>query len=126
MTLGAYLEAAAKTPWQPGFHDCCAWPARWARIPLPPYSSDDDGDALVRAAGGMVALWTKHIGSKLRRVSEPAAGDVGIIRAIGRDRRAAEIGAIYTGRRWAFLTPSGVAAASAEAVAIWRVPCRRH
>lgn len=122
MTLGEYLKAAAATPWTPAVHDCSAWPARWAGIPLPDYSTDEEGEALIAEAGGLVPLWQKHIGERLQRVSIPLPGDVGVIRAISADGQA-DVGAIWTGRRWAFLTPKGLACASAELVAVWRVPC---
>lgn len=124
MTLADYLLAAARTPWQAAVHDCSAWPARWAGIPLPTYSTDDEGAALIADAGGLVALWERCIAGRLDRADKPEAGDVGIIAAFSRDGPA-EVGAIFTGKRWAFVTPNGLAVVSAIPVAIWSVPCPR-
>lgn len=125
MTLGEYLLAAEKRPWIDGEHDCSAWPARWAGIRLPAYSSAAEAQALIDEAGDLVELWARCIGDRLRRVQEPVAGDVGIIRAVDAQRRISQVGAIFTGRRWAFLIPNGLVRASAEALAVWRVPCPR-
>ena len=124
MTLAEYLETAARSPWQPAEHDCSAWPARWAGIALPPYSTDDEGAALTADAGSLLAIWERCIGKLLPRVEEPLAGDVGIISAFGREGRT-EVGAIFTGTRWAFVTAKGIAAVSATPLAIWRVECPR-
>lgn len=127
MTLGDYLKAAAATPWKAGVHDCSAWPARWAGVPLPDYSTDEEGQALIERAGGLLSLWREWIGDLLAPVSpdEVQTGDVGVIEAIGPDLRAAQVGAIWTGKRWAFLTPKGLACASALCAAAWRVECPR-
>ena len=125
MNLGEYLKAAASTPWTPGIHDCSAWPARWAGIQIPSYSTDEEAERLVADGGGLVALWSKWIGDSLRRISEPQAGDVGIIRVITLKGRA-EAGAIFTGQRWAFLTPAGLALVPTAPIAVWRVPCPKH
>lgn len=126
MTLGEYLLEAARTPWKDGTHDCSAWPARWAGVPIPSYSTREEGEALIAEAGGLVALWDLHIGERLNRVDAPEPGDVGIILAIDAERRIIELGAIWSGVRWAFLAPGhGLVSCSAEACAIWRVPCPR-
>lgn len=124
MTLGDYLADAARTRWRAAVHDCSAWPARWAGIQLPQYSTDDEGSALIVEAGGLVPLWDRCIAGSLQRTDDPQAGDVGIIRAIG-PAGPVEVGAIHTGRRWAFVTHNGLACASAECVAAWRVECPR-
>lgn len=125
MTLGEYLLTAEKREWIDGEHDCSAWPARWAGIPIPAYSTREEAEALVADAGDLVALWVRRIGGRLRRVAEPIAGDVGIIQAVDAQRRVTQVGAIFTGRRWAFLIPNGMVRASAEPLAVWRVPCPR-
>jgi hypothetical protein len=125
VSLGAYLKAAAGTPWKAGEHDCSAWPARWAGIPIPAYSTDAEGEALIEAAGGLLPLWERWIGDALKPVHAPQEGDVGIIEAVAPGHAATQVGAIWTGRRWAFLTPRGLACASAVAVAVWRVECLR-
>lgn len=126
MTLGDYLLEAARTPWRYGVHDCTAWPARWAGIEVPAYSTEAEAQALIEQAGGLVALWERGIADRMPLVDEPEPGDVGIIVAIGADRQPVEIGAIWTGIRWAFLSPRGLVSASADAIAIWRPACPRH
>lgn len=122
MMLGSYLKAAAAMPWKPAEHDCTAFPARWASIPLVPYSTDEEGQALIAEAGGLLPLWSGVIGDRLRRVTEPRAGDVGIINVIGLDGKVCEVGAIFTGKRWAFVPKrGGIASAAALPVAVWRV-----
>ena len=123
-SLGDFLAAAARTPWQAGSHDCTAWPARWAGIELPSYSDDAEAARLVQEAGGLVPLWTRHINGRLARVSEPLAGDIGVIELLTTAGRL-EMGAIRSGARWAVLTHRGIASVPAQALAIWRVPCRR-
>lgn len=84
--LLAFLEQfeGDKVTW--GVDDCCAMCAAWVRecgyeLSLPSYSSQEEADALIERAGGLVALWDKHLSSVLyERVSEhPRLGDVGII-----------------------------------------------
>lgn len=123
--LAAYIREAAATPWKPGEHDCCAWPARWAGIEHPPYSSDDEGHRIIERYGGLVPLWDAAIAGRLEVAGEPREGDVGIIEAIGPGGLPVEVGAIFTGKRWAFLTRNGVAAASARHLKAWRLPCPR-
>lgn len=120
MTLGAYLKAATATRWKAGEHDCSAWPARWAGVPLPAYETDEEADVIVAEAGGLVALWERTIGDRLPPVEVAEAGDVGIIEAGER-----LVGAIFTGDRWAFLTPRRVMFAPCVPVAAWRVECPR-
>lgn len=124
MMLGEYLDLAARTRWKAGEHDCSAWPARWAGISIPRYATDEQGEQLIRAAGGLLPLWRQCIGGALPEVDAPRTGDVGIIEAIGQ-AGPVQVGAIFTGRRWAFLSPKGLACASAIPVAIWRVQCPR-
>lgn len=110
------------TRWRWGSHDCTAWPARWAGIELPPYSTELEAAVAVQEAGDLLTLWREFIDGRLHEVEEPREGDVGVIRALGLAGDT-QVGAIFTGKRWAFLTPNGLACAHAEPVAIWRVEC---
>lgn len=103
MDLGEYLRDAAATPWADGAHDCTAWPARWAGIDLPADYALGDRK--------LVDAWAEWIGDRLARVDAPQAGDVGVVECIGEDGPS-QIGGIFTGRRWAFLTPRGLACVS--------------
>lgn len=122
--LAAYLEAASLRRWVPGEHDCSAWPARWAGIPLPSYSTDEEGLALIEQAGGLVPLWESLMSDRLHRVAEPEPGSIGIIAVVGEDAQPVLTGAIFTGRRWAFVTPQRLVCVSADPVACWGAPCR--
>lgn len=131
MTLGEFIRAGASTPWVDGVHDCSMWPADWAMTwgfgdPAATwrglYSTMDEARELMRDAGGLDVLWSVGLGSiDAVRVAEPQPGDVGVIVVIG-EHGPEMIGAIRSEKRWAFLTPKGVAAASAEHVAAWRRP----
>jgi hypothetical protein len=48
------------------------------------------------AAGGLVPLWDAGIGDALPVVGEPQGGDIAVIEALG-----LEVGAVFTGTRWA-------------------------
>lgn len=119
--LGEYLKAATHKKWQPGYHDCSAWPARWAGIKIPYYKTDDEGQAIINSFGSLLAAWQHWIGDRLVRVDDPHPGDVGIIEALSASYEPVQVGAIYTGRRWAFLSHRGMVCASANPLAVWRV-----
>jgi hypothetical protein len=123
--LATYMRDGASKRWKPGVHDCSAWPARWAGVPLPPYSSDDEAQALIDEAGGLVPLWRRCIDETLAETAEPRMGDIGIIYAASPDGGAVEIGAICAGERWAFITPRGLVVRPAPPVLAWSVPCPR-
>lgn len=87
------------------------------------YSTEQEARRLIRDAGGLVELWQRGLASiGVDGVNEPREGDVGVIRAIGLDRTEEHIGAIWTGRRWAFMTEGGVAFASADCLRVWGMP----
>lgn len=114
MTLGEYLLEGSRTPWKDGVHDCSAWPARWAGVPLPAdYSTNGHS---------LSDVWRRTIGALLLAVDEPRAGDIGVVRVVtpqGED----EIGGIYTGEKWALLTAKGLAFVrlpASNVTAVWR------
>lgn len=129
MGLNDFLERAAATPFQPGTFDCCLWLADWGReLTGVDAAADWRGtydDALgclaaMRAQGGVAKLVRRgatDIGMK--RLSEPQAGAVGIIRAVLPGNVRAHLGGLYTGQRWAFLTPEGIALSKCGHVAAW-------
>lgn len=114
MTLADYLLEGARTPWKDGVHDCSAWPARWAGIALP-------ADYATHGRP-LSEVWAEVIGDQMTVVGEPQAGDIGVVRVItpeGDD----EIGGIFTGDKWALLTPKGLATVrlpASNVVAVWR------
>jgi hypothetical protein len=126
--LGDYLAAAAKKPWEPRVHDCCAFPALWAGIPLPEYSTEAEAEAMLIEAGGLVPLWDAAALGRAEALSSPdlaEPGDIGVIEMPALDDGViamVEIGAIWTGKRWAFVSGKGGVAASASAKCLkaWR------
>jgi hypothetical protein len=127
MDLGAYLAEARSKPWEWAVHDCCALPARWAGVDLPLYSNEAEAEAMLHAAGGLVPLWTEAAQGQADPVTAFEPGDVGIIELIAADLTAVECGAIFTGRRWAFVPRGGgIAAVSIEPIKAWRPRCLRR
>ncbi|MEJ7933483.1 hypothetical protein WG907_04325 [Sphingobium sp. AN558] len=114
MSLAEYLLEGARTPWRDGVHDCSAWPARWAGVPLPADYSTHDRP--------LSEVWGDWIGDRLEKALEPAVGDIGVVRVVtphGED----EIGGIYTGDKWALLTAKGLATVRlpvSNVIAVWR------
>lgn len=125
--LAAFLQEAAAKPWVWGYHDCSAWPARWAGIPLPDY--DDAAGALdLVNDGGLVSLWERIGGDAIEPVLEPEPGDIAVIRALNGEHEPVEVGAIFTGERWAFVPLRGGIAVTKgpEIVKMWRPLCRKR
>lgn len=126
MTLGEYLAAARTKPWEWHEHDCCAFPARWAGVELPEYSSEAEAEAMLQAAGGLVPLWDDAAQGKADEANprDVMPGDVGVIELIAPDATMVECGAIWTGQRWAFVPRAGgVAGVHATCLKAWRPRC---
>lgn len=112
--LGEYLLSAARTPWKDGEHDCSAWPARWAGIPLP--------EDYATHGRPLSEVWAEVIGDRLLPAEEAQAGDIGVVRVLTTNGES-EIGGIYTGDKWALLTAKGLATVrlrAANVIAVWR------
>jgi hypothetical protein len=69
-----------------GRDDCTAWAAAWVKAergiatPIPSYSGEEEGRAMMQREGGLLALWSKWL--SLNGVGEafaPAYGDVALI-----------------------------------------------
>lgn len=128
MDLGTYLAAARKKPWAWHEHDCSAFAATWAGAELPAYSDEAGAEAIVHAAGGLVPLWDVA----LEGIADPIVpheiepGDVGVIELLGMDATLTQTGAIWTGKRWAFVpSAGGIAAVNATVPCLkaWRPTC---
>lgn len=127
--LGEYLKSEASRRWQDGVVDCTMFAADWAATwglgdPAAKwrglYSTDEEARCLIARAGGLLNLFQQGLASiGIDGVNDPIEGDVGVIRAVGMDRREEHIGAIWTGRRWAFRVEDGLAFASAEFLRCW-------
>lgn len=130
--LGEYLAAGRTKPWAWRAHDCCAFPAIWAGMAdaLPGYSNEAEAEAMLQGAGGLAPLWERAAAGRAEEVPPDAIepGDIGVIELMGPDAKAVECGAIWTGRRWAFVPlAGGVAAVSAPTVLkAWRPLCRKR
>lgn len=132
--LSAYLAAGSLKPWRWREHDCTAFPAIWAGFgdALPAYDDEAEAEALLHAAGGLVRLWDDAIGREPGKAApvaldQIAIGDVAVIEMLAPDMTVVEIGAIWTGKRWAFVPkPGGIAAvSSATCLKAWRPLCPR-
>jgi len=129
--LGAYLKDQIARPWVWGSMDCTTFPAGWVQIcsgidPMTKwrgYDSEVDAEMLIAQAGGLVALWDEGLaGIWPRHDADPRVGDIGIIPVLDGAGEPIEIGAIFTGKRWAFRSPRGVGAISiaySDVVATW-------
>lgn len=88
-------------------------PAAWAlelcgRDPMAAwrgaYGSDEHGEQLAEAAGGLAVLFAQGFASiGWQPVDELRAGDIGVIKVAGH-----EAGAIFAGERWAFAANRGL------------------
>lgn len=147
MTLGEYLSAGRLKPWEWRRHDCTAFPAIWAGMgdALPPYSREAEAEAMLHEAGGLVPLWSQVVAALPDAAEEIAPhsrqpGDVGVIELPAERNEVdpetgetvtiidiVEAGAIWTGKRWAFVPRAGGVAAVSDAVCIkaWRPLCRK-
>lgn len=127
--LGDYLQAQSRLSWRAGVRDCCTFPADWVRSqgrgdPMAQwrglYRTDEEAACLIARAGGLVQLWNRGLGAiGARPIAQACEGDVGVIVAVGASLQPEEIGAVFTGRRWAFRAPAGLCFASAEVVKAW-------
>lgn len=117
--LGAYVQRTATLPWQWGAQDCTIWVADWCLIrwgidPAARYRGryDDEAGALTLISAGLLETINPEI--PLRRMDDPAEGDIGVIEIMGR-----QVAAIWSGRHWLFRTPRGIGMTSRSAIAIW-------
>lgn len=129
--LGEFIRAATEARWDWMVHDCSAWPARWAGVDLGvEYHSAEEARIVVKRGGGLVKLYNRRLRKIADRVTgEPEAGDIGVLIAVARDgdgHRFTQVGAIYTGERWAFVPErGGLFFTKSPAVRAWRLRCRK-
>lgn len=130
--LGEFLAERLAWPRRAGEWDCCAFPAAWAMAcgfadPMAEYrgayASEAEAEGILARAGGLAPLFGPGLVSvgavPLEPSSDPRKGDIGIIDLLGN-----EAGAIYTGRRWAFVAERGLGFVSVErghVSQIWRL-----
>lgn len=131
--LGDYLKAAADRRFVYGDHDCCTFPGDWVRLCGHPdpvhewrglYSTEAEAQALIADAGGLAELWTRGMARTICQMTEsPAEGDIGVIKVLG-ESGPVENGGIFTGKRWAFLSPNGIFVSSIDPafiVKVWHI-----
>lgn len=112
-------------------NDCFTFPASWvqrltgidvARSYRGTYSTKEEADAIIAAAGGVVELAGRQLELvSAKRVQFPQDGDVGIVE-VPQGEELKMVGAIRFGPLWAVLTPGRVIAKKLDHVAAWRVP----
>ncbi|WP_412063969.1 DUF6950 family protein [Rhizobium sp. SYY.PMSO] len=133
MILREWLELPHRFCWGGiGGDDCLMFCASWvhhvrgfdpAAEYRGAYETEEQAVALIRKAGGMLAL-VGRIGERsgLARTDNPANGDIALIAArSAADMQIKEIGAIKFGHQWACLGYQGVAGCRAEFIAAWSV-----
>lgn len=118
--LGAFLANAATRRREPGAWDCCAFPAAWAleagcSDPMAAwrneYSTEAEAEAFIFDADGLDKLFAQGMAEAgIPEASEPyEAGDIAVVRLLEQ-----EAGAVFTGRRWAFVADRGLAFVSLD------------
>lgn len=129
--LGQWLRTNADRSRDAGVWDCSTFPAAWVMangLPDPmaqwrgTYATDEDAMRLVEQEGGLCALFARAMASVGARPNDgaPSAGDIGVASVFG-----LEAGAIFTGKRWAFVMDRGMAfvtMAPEHIVAVWSLP----
>lgn len=122
--LGEFLERNLRRHRVSGEHDCACFPANWAiecGRPDPmvkwrgAYSTEAQAEDIIADAGGLVALFSEGLAG-CDVVEEPQAGDIGVVELLGE-----QAGAIFTGKRWAFVAERGLAFASLDAACLLKV-----
>jgi hypothetical protein len=70
----------------------------------------------------LLDTWTDEIGSKLLRAEVPEAGDIGVVLLVTAQGRY-EMGGIFTGQKWAIVTPDGLSIVRlrpSNVLGVWR------
>jgi hypothetical protein len=125
MHLGDYLTLAGKRRHQIGIWDCCIFPSDWAVLngwpdPMASWRGTYASENAADARGGMEEAFAAGMEQAgLSLTVEPMPGDIGLIDLIG-----TKAGAIWTGRRWAFVAQRGLGVASIEPqfiIASWSI-----
>ncbi|WP_313326223.1 DUF6950 family protein [Sphingobium yanoikuyae] len=110
-----------------GEWDCCAFPAAWAIAngwPDPmaawrgEYGSEEEAQEIIDKAGGLANLFAIGMASAgITACDTTTTGCIGVVNIGGH-----EAGAVFTGKRWAFVAERGLAYASidpASVAALW-------
>ena len=133
--LTEYLESATRSAWSWGEQDCTLWVADFVLLVtgLDPgisfrgkYKTRLGCERLLKRRGGLVALVSDAMAAAdIAGTNDPGRGDVGIIPATIRRRRADMIeatAAICLGQgRWAVFSPRGLLVAPTQHTAAWSI-----
>lgn len=121
--------ALPRPAWDFRVHDCCRWVDRYLRLngyasPIEAlglrYDSERSALRVIAKGGGLVALWDAGmttVGAPL--AGQPQAGDVAVIERATADGLNQAMG-LFTGDRWASLTPRGLEFGPAATLRVWR------
>ena len=129
--VGDFCDEIARAGWRWGERDCLLWLGTWAQR-----NTGIDGGAPWRGryatalgcirtlnrSGGMEACIER--GAALAGMAEtyhPRPGAVGLVEAMTA-KGPSLVGAIFTGERWAVLTPSGVLSIRTTPRRAWNLP----
>ena len=121
--------AIPRPAWDWRAHDCCRWVDRYLRLcgyasPIEAlglrYDSERSALRVIAKGGGLVALWDAGMAAVVVPHADAAqAGDVAVIERTTADGLNQAMG-LFTGDRWASLTPRGLEFGPAQALRIWR------
>lgn len=124
--LRAFLKAQTALPFIWRDSDCFRLPGAWVErltgvvLPWPEYSTEEEALELVRQAGGATALADSMLAAVgWEPVLAPSVGAVAVIPVVSREGMRAEVGAIWTGRRWAARAKRGLWFGRADPLMIW-------
>jgi hypothetical protein len=128
--VGDFCEEIARAGWAWGERDCLLWLGTWAQR-----NTGIDGGAPWRGryatalgcirtlnrAGGMESCIERGAALAGMVEGEARPGAVGLVEAMTA-KGPSLVGAIFTGERWAVLTPSGVLSIRTKPRRAWNLP----
>lgn len=131
MNLGEFLREGGSRKREANVWDCSTFPSLWAvacghadpmRDWYGAYSTEEEAEAFIYEAGGLLPLFAKGFdGAGVPRKKKGAPllpGDVGVLNFLD-----LESGAVYTGKKWAFVADKGLAFIDfpeSKIEAVWR------
>lgn len=129
VSLRAFLDAYEREEWTPGGKvDCCLIIAEWAQwLGYPDPVAQFRGayepgpgqvDMLARHGGALPLIDAAANSIGARRVSEPGAGDFGVVGSLTNVTR--QFGVIHDGNGWLTRAPDGFKRITARTLAAWR------
>ena len=130
--VGEFCDRIARLGWQDGERDCLLWLGLWTLEAVGVdggaewrgrYRTPLGRERALRRSGGMMACIERGATvAGLVEAPEPKVGAVGLVDVLTR-RGIAPVGGIFTGERWAVLTPGrGVLSIRATPVRFWNLP----